>query len=117
MNAAVIGLNKAAGACNGAHQAVVQCCAIEVVYSDPVQASDGCQTDVLADNVFGDVQGGADFLMREPSIEFDTQNAFDLAHSDPSDMCPVQQSRRGNPNGLEKYAEHTTLLQTSIPAS
>ncbi|WP_157979266.1 hypothetical protein [Rhodoferax ferrireducens] len=33
---------------------------------------------------FGDVQDCGDALMREMGLEFETQNVFDLAHSDPS---------------------------------
>jgi hypothetical protein len=59
----------------------------------PVQARIAGEFDVLGYNSFGDPQSAGNVLMGMTEFELETQNIFDLTHSDPSGIGHVQSSK------------------------
>lgn len=118
VDAAVVGLHKAAGSLGCAQQAVMQGGVIKGLDLWPIQAGGTGQGEVLGDDAFGNIQGSAGLLVGEPGFKFETQNVPYLAHIDPSGIGHAHSSKaaEASPFGLGKYAQHHTL-QNPIPAS
>jgi len=117
--AGVVGCNEAAGALLGAQQAAVQGSFIHNLDLCPVRLGRDGQAGVLGYDALGEVQGGGDALVREVGLEFETQNVFDLAHSDPSGIGHAGSGKKPGrpPVSVGEYAQHHTLRLDTVPAS
>ena len=83
VNLGVVGVHEVLRPWWRCQQAMLQSGLVQGLDGVPIQTCDRGQTDVLGNHAFGDAQGGGDTLVREPSIEFETQNVLDLAHVNP----------------------------------
>jgi hypothetical protein len=59
----------------------------------PVQAPVAGKFDVLGNHPLGDAKRGCDVLVGVVEFKFETQDVFDLTHSDPSDVGQVGSSK------------------------
>jgi hypothetical protein len=60
----------------------------------PLQARRAGKFDVFGDHAFGDAKRGCDVLVRVVLLEFETQDVFDVTHSDPSGIGHVGSSEK-----------------------
>jgi hypothetical protein len=85
--------DKAAGPYDRAQQTVVQFGLVHGLDLGPVQAPITGKFDVLGDYAFGDAKRAGNVLVGVVEYEFETQDVFDLTHSDPSDVGQVGSSK------------------------
>lgn len=86
----VVGCHKGAGTCGRTtHQELVQCHLVHGLDLRPMQPSGVGQLDVLGDHAFGDAKRCRNVLVRMVEFEFETQDVFNLTHSDPSGIGHV----------------------------
>lgn len=106
-----IGPNKCAGSQRDARQAAVQGRLVKHLNRAPVQLCCTGQGDVFGNDVFGDVQGCGNALMRQMGFELETQDVLDFAHSDHWGIGSGSSKKLARlPLSVEKkYAQHHTL--------
>ena len=58
------------------------------------QADGAGELDLFGNHTFGDAKRSGDVLVRVVEFEFETQDVFDLTHSDPSGIGHVGSSKK-----------------------